>query len=111
MQLDPPILSCVCGLFVVVVCCITYVASYNEQKQKSKGVSQLKAGDVLSFRMPGSGVYGDPLERDPNLVRWDVLNCKVSLKSAREDYLIVFNQDLTINEEETEALRAETKIK
>jgi len=29
MQLAPPIPSCVCGLFVVVVCCITYVASYN----------------------------------------------------------------------------------
>lgn len=80
-----------------------------EQKQKSKGVTQLKAGDVLSIRLPGSGGYGDPRERDPELVRWDVLNGKVSLKSAREDYLIVFNQDLTINEEETEALRAKVK--
>jgi N-methylhydantoinase B len=76
-----------------------------EQKQKSKGVTQLKAGDVLSIRLPGSGGYGDPRERSPELVRWDVLNGKISLKSAREDYLIAFNEDLTINQKKTKAMR------
>jgi N-methylhydantoinase B len=83
----------------------------NEQKQKSKGVSQLKAGDVLSIRLPGSGGYGPPWGRDPQLVRWDVLNDKVSIKSAREDYLVVLNGDLTINGKETEALREKVKPK
>jgi len=82
----------------------------NEEKHKSKGVTQLKAGDVLSIRLPGSGGYGDPLDRDMEKVRWDVLNGKVSLKSARENYCIVFNPDLTINEEETKALRKKTKV-
>ncbi len=81
----------------------------NEQKQKSKGVTQLKGGDLLSIRLPGSGGYGDPRERDPNKVRWDVLNGKVSLKSAREDYQIIFNENLTINEEETKSLRTKYK--
>jgi N-methylhydantoinase B len=81
----------------------------NEEKQKSKGVSQLKAGDVLSIRLPGSGGYGPPWGRDPELVRQDVLNDKVSIKSAREDYLVVLNGDLTINEKETEALREKVK--
>jgi N-methylhydantoinase B len=81
----------------------------NEQKQKSKGVTQLKGGDLLSIRLPGSGGYGDPRERDPNKVRWDVLNGKVSLKSAREDYQIIFNENLTINEEETKSLRTKNK--
>jgi len=80
-----------------------------EEKQKSKGVSQLKAGDILSILLPGSGGYGDPRDRDPERVRWDVLNGKVSLDSARRDYLIVFNDDLTINKKETEGLRAKTK--
>lgn len=80
-----------------------------EQKQKSKGVTQLKAGDLLSIRLPGSGGYGIPRERDPERVRWDVLNGKVSLKSAREDYLVVFHQDLSVNREETEALRAKAR--
>ena len=78
-----------------------------ERKQKSKGVTQLKAGDILSIRLPGSGGYGDPRERPLELVRWDVLNGKVSLKSAREDYLVAFNDDLTINQEKTKTMRDE----
>ena len=78
-------------------------------KQKSKGVSELKAGDLLSIRLPGSGGYGPPWERDPEMVRWDVVNGKVSLESARRDYLVVLNEDLTVNERETEALRSKAK--
>ena len=77
----------------------------NEQKQKSKGVTQLKAGDVLSIRLPGSGGYGSPLERDPMVVRWDVVNDKISHESAKNNYGVVLNSDLTLNEEETKALR------
>jgi N-methylhydantoinase B len=76
-----------------------------EEKQKSKGVSELKAGDVLSIRLPGSGGYGRPWERDPVMVRWDVLNGKVSLSSAREDYGVVLGGDWTIDEEGTQSLR------
>lgn len=79
----------------------------NEQKQKSKGVTQLKAGDVLSIRLPGSGGYGDPRERDPKIVRWDVMNGKVSLESARENYKVVFNPNMTVNLEETKKLRGQ----
>jgi N-methylhydantoinase B len=82
-----------------------------EQKQKSKGVTELQAGDVLSIRLPGSGGYGPPWERDAALVRWDVLNGKVSLRSAMEDYLVVLNDDMTINEAKTESLREEAKTK
>ena len=78
-----------------------------EEKQKSKGVTQLKAGDVLSIRLPGSGGYGDPRERDPGRVRWDVLNGKIGLKSAREDYRVALNEDLTVNPEKTKAIRHE----
>jgi len=80
-----------------------------ERKQKSKGVSELKAGDLLSIRLPGSGGYGPPWERNPEIVRWDVVNGKVSLESARRDYLVVLSEDLTVNERETEALRSKAK--
>ncbi len=72
-------------------------------------MSQLKAGDILSIHLPGSGGYGPPSERDPDMVRWDILNGKVSIKSAREDYLVVFDDDLTINEEETKNLRGKAE--
>jgi N-methylhydantoinase B len=76
-----------------------------EQKQKSKGVTQIKAGDVLSIRLPGSGGYGDPRDRAPEKVHWDVINGKIGLESARKNYGVVLNSDLTLNEEETKALR------
>lgn len=82
-----------------------------EKKCKSKGVDPLKAGDVLSICLPGSGGYGPPSERDPNLVRRDVLQGKVSRKSASRDYLVAFNEDMTINGAETSALREKAKKK
>lgn len=78
-----------------------------EERLKSKGVSPLKKGDVLSIRLPGSGGYGDPLERDPERVRWDVLNRKISLESAREDYGVVLREDLTVDEGRTATLRGQ----
>lgn len=78
----------------------------HEAKQKSKGVSHIQAGDLLSIRLPGSGGYGDPQERDPEMVRWDVLNGKVSQGAALRDYGVVLSDDFTLNEEETSKLRA-----
>jgi len=77
-----------------------------EEAPKSKGVSAIKAGELLSICLPGSGGYGPPWERNPEKVRWDVINGKVSFHSAREDYLVALNPDLSTNEEETKALRA-----
>ena len=79
--------------------------SPQEQQCKSKGVDELKAGDLLSIRLPGSGGYGNPWERDLEKVRQDVINGKVSLNSAKANYLVSFNEDMTINEAETAALR------
>jgi N-methylhydantoinase B len=79
----------------------------NEQKQKSKGVTQLKAGDVLSIHLPGSGGYGDPRGRDPEKVRWDVINGKISLESARDNYRVILHPDMTVNLEETKKARGQ----
>ena len=79
----------------------------SEMKCRSKGVDQLKAGDLLSIRLPGSAGYGDPKERPAEKVRWDVLNGKINQESAREHYGVVFNSDLTVDKEKTEALRRE----
>jgi N-methylhydantoinase B len=76
-----------------------------EKKCRSKGVDQLKAGDVLSIRLPGSGGYGPPVERDPEKVRWDVINGKVSVESALRDYKVVLDQDLNIDAGMTKSLR------
>jgi N-methylhydantoinase B len=84
-------------------------ATPQERTCKSKGVDQLKAGDLLSIRLPGSGGFGTPTERDPELVRWDVLNGKVSADSARRDYGVVLDSDLSVDRKKTETLRASMK--
>ena len=51
----------------------------------------LSAGDVFSRPTAGGGGYGDPLERDPALVREDVADDYVSLARARTDYGVVLH--------------------
>jgi N-methylhydantoinase B/oxoprolinase/acetone carboxylase alpha subunit len=45
------------------------------------------------------------VERDPERVRWDVINGKISVKSARRDYKVVLDQDLNINSKQTKFIR------
>ncbi len=56
-------------------------------------------------RTGGGGGWGDPLERDPERVRADVLEELVSPEAARADYGVVLAKDLTLDKEATAALR------
>jgi N-methylhydantoinase B len=56
-------------------------------------------------RTGGGGGWGDPLERDPALVRADVAEELVSLSAAREQYGVVFSAGLAVDETATRALR------
>jgi N-methylhydantoinase B len=49
-----------------------------EQPLKSKGVTTLKKGDVLSVRCPGAGGFGDPAKRDPAALAADRRDGKVT---------------------------------
>jgi len=81
-----------------------------ERPLKSKGVDVLKKGDVVSLRLPGAGGYGNPLERDPELLLADVRDGKVTLEKAREDYQVVIDPvTLTIDQEATRKLREEQR--
>jgi N-methylhydantoinase B len=67
----------------------------------------LKKGDIECASTSGGGGYGNPLERDPESVRRDVLEGYVTLDSAREQYGVVLDpQSLAIDEAATRALRA-----
>ncbi|WP_201318572.1 hydantoinase B/oxoprolinase family protein [Paenibacillus sp. EPM92] len=60
------------------------------------------------IRTSGGGGWGNPLERDPEKVRWDVREGLVSLKAAKEEYGVVLNaDDLAIDMEQTNLLRQE----
>ena len=43
--------------------------------------------------MPNSGGYGDPVERDPQLVRSDVLDGFTTVERAERDYRVVIDPD------------------
>ena len=74
---------------------------------KSKGMQALPAGTVVAIHTPGAGGYGDPHERDPQLVLADVRDGKVSAKSARENYGVVIDEKTwTVDAAATKKLRA-----
>lgn len=60
----------------------------------------------------GGGGWGDSLEREPEKVRWDVLEEYISLRAAHEEYGVVLDPDtLEINWEGTTRLRADLRKK
>ena len=50
----------------------------------------LRRDDVFRHEMAGGGGYGDPLDRDPALVREDLLDDKITVTHARAAYGVVF---------------------
>ncbi len=57
---------------------------------------------------PGGGGFGDPLKRDPKKVLEDVIQEKVSVEKAKEDYGVVIRKEtLSIDEKATRRLRGE----
>jgi N-methylhydantoinase B len=82
-----------------------------ERPLKSKGLDYLKAGDVVSLRLPGAGGYGDPLERELSALLADVRDSKVSLDSAREDYGVIIDPEtLVVDEAATREWREKWKL-
>lgn len=72
----------------------------------SKGAYNLEPKDVVSFIVSGAGGYGNPIERDVQMVLKDVLGGYVSVEAAREDYGVVIHpENLTVDLEETKKLR------
>lgn len=69
------------------------------------------AGDFIELVEPNAAGYGDPLERDPNMVREDILDDFTSIVLAREAYGVIFKDEvsLEIDEAATAAARAEIR--
>ena len=72
---------------------------------KAEGI-KVKAGDLLYFNTWGGGGWGDPLQRDPELVAADVARGLVSAEGASR-YGVVMLADGSVDQGATELLRAE----
>jgi len=69
---------------------------------------EVKAGDLLHFITWGGGGWGDPLERDPELVGLEIRQGLVTADGAR-NYGVIADGDGVIDAAGTEALRSEMK--
>jgi N-methylhydantoinase B len=78
----------------------------DERELKAKESVQLEKGDTYTSYPSGGGGWGNPLDRDPELVREDARNEIISLESAHDIYGVVLEgDDLQLNREATETLR------
>ena len=70
------------------------------------GLTQFGPGDEIIIDVAGGGGYGNPFERDVELVESDVANGYVSVEKAKEDYGVVIDPETVKSEpEETAKLR------
>jgi N-methylhydantoinase B len=76
---------------------------------KTTGI-ELDEGDSIITKAGGGGGYGNPLERDLEAVREDVINGYVSVKHAKQDYGVVIDpRTFNIDVEATNKLRRELR--
>ena len=68
----------------------------------------VKPGDVVRVDMNAGGGYGNPLDRDPELVLGDLLDGYVTLTGARDDYGVIIDpRTFAIDYEATQSLRGQ----
>jgi N-methylhydantoinase B len=77
--------------------------------------TDLQAGELLLHLLSGGGGYGDPLAREVERVRYDVLSGFVSFERARDVYGVVFastelTDALQIDAAATERQREQLRI-
>jgi N-methylhydantoinase B len=73
----------------------------------------VRAGEVIRIQTTGGGGWGDPLERDPDLVRRDVLWGKVSRHGAERDYGVIVSgpaDDPAVDLDRTRDLRDRVRV-
>ncbi|MEM1775518.1 MAG: hydantoinase B/oxoprolinase family protein [Nitrososphaerota archaeon] len=92
--------------------CVIFKQGEEPKIVRKVAAVKLKKGDMVSLRSGGGGGWGDPLERDPEMVRMDVKNEYVTIETARDVYGVVLDpKTLEIKWDETKKLREELKKK
>ncbi|WP_150461964.1 hydantoinase B/oxoprolinase family protein [Nesterenkonia ebinurensis] len=65
----------------------------------------LHSGDIMRVQSPGAGGYGLPLNRDPEAVRLDLADGKITADALKETYGVVLSADGTVDGPATAAAR------
>ncbi|MDP2606285.1 MAG: hydantoinase B/oxoprolinase family protein [Deltaproteobacteria bacterium] len=89
----------------------------------AKALKDLKPGEVVHVNLPGGGGYGDPMRRDVERVRWDVIDGYITPEEAEKKYTVVVRYngkpdelvklpgDWKVDEAKTATLRQKMKAK
>lgn len=88
------------------------VTEHGSDSPTKFGNIPMSEGDVVEVATSGGGGYGDPTERDPEVVRRDVENGYISRATATEDYGVVLTRegdDLVVDEAATADRRDEIR--
>jgi len=90
--------------------CVVFKHGEEPKFVRKVGGLRLVRGEKVSLRSGGGGGWGSPLERDPELVLWDVKNEYITLEEAREIYGVIIKEDMTVDMDATKALRNRMKV-
>jgi N-methylhydantoinase B len=70
----------------------------------------MSEGDLITVRTPGGGGYGNPFEREPELVARDVQRGYFDTQDAARDYGVALNEDLSVDFSATTAARHTQRV-
>jgi N-methylhydantoinase B len=80
----------------------------SEQRLPSKVTTFVDGNHVIVTETPGGGGWGEPERRDPQAVRWDVLEGLITRERAREVYRVAIDaRTMQVDEVETRWLRSQ----
>ena len=65
------------------------VALNDGTRFNAKALKDLKSGEIVHVNLPGGGGYGNPLKRDVEKVRWDVIEGYITAEEAESQYGVV----------------------
>jgi N-methylhydantoinase B len=75
-------------------------------------VQYVQPGDIIWTKGGGAGGWGDPLDRDPEKVRLDVLNDYISAERAKDVYGVVLEgKTFAVDDKATKELRKKLKAR
>jgi N-methylhydantoinase B len=61
----------------------------NGSRPNPKALLDLEPGQVVHPNLPGGGGFGDPFNRDAELIRQDVISGYITVATAERDYGVV----------------------
>jgi N-methylhydantoinase B len=89
---------------------VVFPGTEKELQLGKKADIPIAPGDIMLVRPAGGGGYGDPLDREPDRVLWDLRNEYISPAQAQRVYGVVGDsQGMTVDLQATRQLRSQLR--